>query len=209
MAVLIGLAWRALACDASGCGRVVWVGRRCWPFPPALVVRDVNGVCDRRLLERSVFVDTGLMAERVWAVEQSARCVGVAAVVADGSGLGMADSRRLQIAAAGGGAEKGRAVLLARPAWERAALSAARTRWRVCPDAGVGDAGPRQGWVVELLRCKGVGAGLQGGLNGGGVRRWAVRRDHATGHVGEWRAAVHGGVAGDVVDRPGAAARTA
>lgn len=190
MAMLIGLAWSAI--EAEPRRRVVWVGRRCWPYPPALVGRDPGG-SDRRLLDASVFVDPASKQERVWAVELAARCVGVGVVIGDGSGLAMAESRRLQLAS------KDTPLLLARPAWEICELSAARTRWRVSPlvvDATGGDC--RQGWAVELLRCKGLRP-----ETAGGARRWTVRRDHGTGRIEdawlEWSAG-DGGVAAAVGD---------
>ena len=87
---------------------------------------------------------------RLWAVDRAAGGPGVAVVVADGSRLDMAATRRLQLAAESGSA----LVLCARPPREIDHLSAATTRWRVrC--ASSPDKIPR--WDVELLRCKGMG----------------------------------------------------
>jgi hypothetical protein len=194
LAVLIDLAHRALIAfpGRPGGRAVVWIGRRCWPFPHALVCRDpAGGAGDRRLLTRSVFVDPPGRAERVWAMDLALRSPGVAAVVADGAGLAMPESRRLQLAAGGA------VGLLARPDRERRELSAARTRWAVAPSRAHG-AG--QVWTVELLRCKGAQP------TDGGVRRWAVRRDHATGAMDEWTAC-DVDLAPDVADRPAQAAR--
>lgn len=173
MGVLIGLAWRAIgSAMLPGAGpsrRVVWVGRRCWPYPPALVRHGPDGA-DRRLLDASVFVDPASRQERVWAVELAARCAGVGIVIGDGGGLSMAESRRLQLAT------KNTPLLLARPAWEAHELSAARTRWQVLPLAMDETEGERcQGWAVELLRCKGLRPETPGN-----ARRWVVRRDHGT-----------------------------
>lgn len=211
MAVLIGLAWKAVESDPWG--RVVWVGRRCRPYQLALVRREGVASGDRRLLDRSVFVDTAESRaghrERVWAIELAARCVGVGAVIADGSGLTMAESRRLQFAAAGGVQRTGVPVLIARPPWEQRDLSAARTRWRVShlPAGVIGEGGSRrQGWAVELLRCK----GLRPALMTGGARRWTVRRDHATEQITmetEAQSPGDGGVDAQVVHGPGSAAR--
>lgn len=187
MAVLIHLARRVLGSNGTGLppvGRVLWIGRRCWPYPAAMVCGD-----DRRLLEASVFVETGDGREAcptVWAIDLALRCPGVAAVVADGSGIGMAESRRLQLAAASGGS----LGLLARPWRERGEISAARTRWLVTPRP---TSGRHPQWTVELLRCKGVRPATEGAW------RWAVQRDHATGVVS---------VAADAVDRRRAASRS-
>lgn len=152
----------ALGRRAPG-GRVVWIGRDCWAHAdPA-----------RLWLERSVFVDPGTAAERLWAIDQALRCPGVSCLVADGSGIDMAGSRRLQLAARAGGT----LGLLARPPDEIRTLSAARTRWRVGP-APNPDARwyPEPRWTVELLRCKGMQPLTD-------ARRWIVRHCHDTGDV--------------------------
>lgn len=124
-------------------GWVVWVGAPCWPYAPGLVGED------RRLIARSLLVDPSSHAERVWAVELALRSPAVAAVIADGRGLRMNESRRLQLAA-----QAGRTLaLVARPARELAELSCAATRWLV-RRAPTPTAEPR--WTVVLLRCKGV-----------------------------------------------------
>jgi hypothetical protein len=137
LGILLHLALRSLE-GSPGC--VVWIGRRCWPYPHVL-----NGAG----LRRSIFVDPPDGASRLWTIDLAARCPGVAAVVADGSGLDMAATRRLQLASEAGSA----LVLCARPPNEVDHLSAAATRWLVrCAPAT--DKAPR--WIVELLRCKGV-----------------------------------------------------
>lgn len=154
-------------------GLVVWIGARCHPSPPAM---------PRDLLSRSLFVSCDTRDQRVWAIDLSLRCAGVCAIIADASGLSMAESRRCQLAAAAGevgrvggaGGAGGALALLARPARERAHLSAARTRWLVCP-ASLTEHGP--GWSLDLLRCKGVRPTPED------ARRWVVRHEHATGDV--------------------------
>ncbi|MEM8494419.1 MAG: hypothetical protein AAF663_03420 [Planctomycetota bacterium] len=107
----------------------------------------------RRLLERSVFLDPS-PNDRLWTLDLVLRCEGASAVVADGSGLDMNATRRLQLAA-----EAGRAwVGLARPSTELAIPSAAAFRWKVRPDSA-GDGTPHPRWAVTLRRCKDVGAG--------------------------------------------------
>lgn len=120
-------------------GSLIWIGRAGWPCPA--VIPD--------LLPRSIWIDPPDTASRLWAIDLALRSKGVAAVIADGCGLDMGSSRRLQLAA-----EAGRTIgLLARPASELSVLSAATTRWRVSP-APTNGKHPR--WTVELLRCKGV-----------------------------------------------------
>jgi hypothetical protein len=122
-----------------GYSSLIWIGRMCWPCPA--VIPD--------LLACSIWIDPPDAASRLWAIDLALRCKGVGAVIADGCGLDMGSSRRLQLAA-----EAGRTIgLLARPASEVRVLSAAATRWRV---SLVPTEGKRPRWTVELLRCKGV-----------------------------------------------------
>ncbi|MHC4220294.1 MAG: ImuA family protein [Planctomycetota bacterium] len=137
LGILLHLAFQSLE-GSRGC--VAWIGRRCWPYPHAL---------NSAGLKRSIFIDPPDGVSRLWAIDLTARCPGVAAVVADGSELDMAATRRLQLAAEAGSA----LVLCARPPHELDRLSAASTRWlvRCAPST---DKTPR--WIVELLRGKGM-----------------------------------------------------
>lgn len=181
LGVVMEVGCAALA-GAEGRGSLcVWVGRRVWGYGGALA-RGRGG-----MLGRSLFVDAPGRAERLWALELSLRSAGVAVVVGDGSGLDLTESRRLQLAAEAGGT----VALLARPAGELGALSAARTRWLVSPAPSEG---ADQRWTVELLRCKGLRPVEER------TRRWAAVRSHATGDVR---------VAPDVSDRSAAAAARA
>jgi len=164
---------------------VVWVGRSVWPYPRALadgveVVETESvfhggspvgefeiGLALREtpeaftaeggaLFHHSLFVDPPDANLRLWAIDTALRCPGVTAVVADGSGLGMAATRRLQLAAAAADA----LILTARPPNEIRQVSAATTRWIVTRSAtggdgeGAGANGPR--WSMTLLRAKGA-----------------------------------------------------
>lgn len=189
VAVLLGLVSR-LAAEG---GVVVWVGRRCWPLlQPLMRTGSTGRGSSTELHRRCLFLDPASRQDRVWAIDLAVRSPAVAAVVADGSGVTMAESRRVQLAASSGGA----CALLVRPPWEVGELSTARTRWSVSPQRSAGN---EQAWTVELLRCKGV-------QPEGSARRWTVRRDHATGTIGEWAAARDRpsgdvGVAADGFDR--------
>jgi len=144
LGILLYLARRSLRAAGDGRAGVVWIGRRCWPFLQGLSPDD-----RRVLLRQSIFIDPPDDMSRLWAIDLAARCPAVAAVVADGSRLDMAATRRLQLAAESGSA----LVLCARPPGEIDHLSAATTRWRVrC--ASSADKIPR--WNVQLLRCKGM-----------------------------------------------------
>ena len=143
MGILLYLARCSLEHSTNRC--VVWIGKNCWPYPHALVRSDDH---QHQLLQHSLFIDCHNQASRLWTIDSAARCPAVAAVVADGSGLVMAHTRRLQLAAEAGSA----LVLLARPPCELDRLSAATLRWLVsCAPAT--DKAPK--WIVQLLRCKG------------------------------------------------------
>jgi hypothetical protein len=146
---------------------VVWIGRRVWPQPNVLVRQSQD---DRRdVLRRSLLIDPRSLDDRMWAVDLCLRSNAVSAVVADVSGMSMAQSRRLQLAA-----ESGRALaLFARPWNERKEHSAAARRWRIEPTPSP-NASPR--WRVELVRCKGV----QQGYSMDAHTTLIVEHDHAT-----------------------------
>ncbi len=192
LGALAHLARRAVEGDgeAAAGGIVVWIGRRCWPTLWALSLAergDRTAEDARRLLRASALIDARDVAERLWAMDAALRCAGVAAVVGDGSGLDLAGTRRLQLAAESGGV----VGLLARPPSERWELSAATTRWLVGWSAPAHEerarrANERVRWSVELLRCKGVQPSREA------PRTFAVEWDRAEGAVC---------VSSDVVDR--------
>jgi len=196
LCVLEHLAKRAgrAAIDASGCGAVMWIGRACWPYPWAMAHDGVE------LLNEALWVDPPDIGTRLWATDLAARCSGVAAVIADGSELTMAATRRLQLAAQSGGT----LVLLSRPGRERDRLSAATTRWLIRP-ARSPTGRPR--WEIRLIRCKpstlatgeainaGTHTGVDTGMRAGPPPTWHLEWDDATG-------AIH--MATDVANRPAA-----
>lgn len=192
LALLSHLADRGVA-DAveSGTGGVVaWVGHRVWPSPAFAGAR--------RHLDRSLYLDPPDEAAMLWTLDLLVRCPAVAVVVADGRGLSMAATRRLQLAARAGRA----LVLLARPASERAVLSAAATRWTVAP---VPTADGMPSWEVSLRRCKvatehgrvGLSVGVGDGPASGGAMA-AGRSDRAAVTGMTWRLRWTGAAVDDV-----------
>ncbi len=141
LCVLSDLVGRAL----GGGGVVFWVGRDSWPHPRVLVRGS-----DRTVLERSVLVGaTG--GDRLWALNAVLRCEATAAVVADGRGLSLKHTRRLQLAA-----EAGRALVLLWRGWqERGERSVAMTRWAVEPARASSADAPR--WTVRRWRSREAG----------------------------------------------------
>ncbi|HUO08920.1 MAG TPA: hypothetical protein VM008_11505 [Phycisphaerae bacterium] len=157
------------ATQQSPARRIIWIGRNCWPTLQLLCAVTHAPVADS--LRRSLFLDPLTDAERFWAIGQALRCPGIAAVVADGSGMNETVSRRLQLAAEsgrsldndagngrgrggnGGWVGGGAVGLLARPMKERESPSWAATRWQVHPASA--DAGDRvPAWEIELIGCR-------------------------------------------------------
>lgn len=149
-----------IACEAmrsGGATRLVWIGRRVFPYPVFLARLHPSW------LAASLFVDARERDARVWAMDVALRSEVPTCVVGDGQGLTLAESRRLQVAAKSG---KGMA-LLARPEHEMDELSAAATRWVVTPRVGMGVGGDqrivshemgvvaRVAWTLTLVRSKG------------------------------------------------------
>ncbi|MBY0112911.1 MAG: hypothetical protein K2Y21_08825 [Phycisphaerales bacterium] len=132
----------AIATSAvRGClsDRVVWIGSDLFPYPSFL---------DHRVLAASVFLDPPTADARVWATDLALSSRSPTCVIADGRGLSLAATRRLQLAAARGAG----IGLLARGGGESRGVSAATTRWRVVP---VWTDGPDHvAWSVTLLRNK-------------------------------------------------------
>lgn len=135
---LLDLVWRGF--ERGLLSRVVWIGRRVFPYPLTLARHD--GV-----LAASVFVDPPSAAARLWAIDLALRCGAPTAVIADGEGLTLPHTRRLQLAASAGCG----IALLARPPSEIRTLSAATTRWRVTPRASSNSCAS---WTLSLIRSK-------------------------------------------------------
>ena len=132
--------------------------------PEAELIDGAKHPAGPDLLHRSLFVATGARSrsrtsegakeasERLWAIDTALRCRGVTAVVADGTGLTMAATRRLQLSAASTGV----LVLLARPPQEAGEISAATTRWTVMREVPTETSGSALSWDLTLLRAKGA-----------------------------------------------------
>lgn len=148
----------AVACEAMRTGaaaRLVWIGRRVFPYPVFLARQHPSW------LAASLFVDVRERDARVWAIDVALRSGVATCVVADGQGITLAESRRLQVAA-----KCGRGVaLLARPWHEAAELSAAATRWMVTPKASHAsdESKTRVAWTLTLVRSKGESLGMDAG----------------------------------------------
>lgn len=152
---------------------VLWVGRAIRPDPDALrMPRDEAHAglpegSDAALVSRSLFLDPqerampgdgcrGVSADSlrvsptVWAIEQAIRHQAFAAIVADGRGMSMADSRRLQVAMSARSLPM--LVLLLREPREAGVRSVASFRWRVESCVRPAADEPEGAWCLRLVR---------------------------------------------------------
>jgi len=166
---------------------VAWIGRRVWLYPHAAMR------CDPDAARQWLLVDPPDVAARLWAIDLALRSGALGAVIADGSRLDMAATRRLQLAAEANGS----LALLARPLREQRELSAASARWRVACEPS-DSAAPR--WRIEMLRCKAdsrsIAASL--GVEPSDLSGFSLEYDRATGAVV---------IPADVVGRSGTSAQ--
>ncbi|MBL0869848.1 MAG: hypothetical protein IBJ18_04650 [Phycisphaerales bacterium] len=163
--------------DRTRAGTMIAIGRSVWPWGRggAGGTPDVSALDNQRM----DLIDADAPAQRLWAADLALRSGAFGVVIADGTGLDLASTRRLQLACESGHT----ACVLARPPWEERELSSACTRWRVRP-APREYTQPRRGlrvgrvvqrWSVDLLRCKGLRPTDLPAWN------WQVEEDHAAG----------------------------
>ena len=141
----VGFAAVVLGRLATDGGRVLWLTRRDDLYPPGLAGLGLRP-------ERLIPVPVRRDRDTLWAMEEALRHRRLAAVLGEVNDLDLVASRRLQLAAEGGGVTG----LLLRPPASPPAARAAVTRWRLAATASIGISGlgpPR--WRVELLRCRG------------------------------------------------------
>ena len=141
-------------------GPIIWLTGREPPYPHGLASFGLDA---RRL----IFAATRRERDLLWAMEESLKVPGIAAVVAEVSAVDLTATRRLQLAAEKGG---GAGFLLRRQEGGveggveggmgvGMAGTACATRWRVMPapslpQNGLPGLGPPR-WHVELLKARG------------------------------------------------------
>ncbi|MFN8389969.1 MAG: hypothetical protein U0136_06740 [Bdellovibrionota bacterium] len=129
---------------------IAWVGERIWPTPHIL---KLTSPADSWSWEKhAIFLRPRSKEKNLWSIIQLLRSPATLAVIADGSGLNLIATRRIQLAA-----QKHNALcFLIRPPWELASPSTALTKWRIEPEKS--DAEER--WKLWLLSAKGLPAPL-------------------------------------------------
>ena len=138
----------------KGNSQIFWIGRRCWPTPIVLetaLPEELPKDQQCAWKDRCCFIDPADSKQRLSALIAALRSKAVVLVIADGSKLDAQALRRAQLAAAEGQT----LCLLARPAWEFAPHSVAKTRWKIRATPSPTKY-PR--WSVELLRARGLSA---------------------------------------------------
>lgn len=125
----------------------IWIGPQLSIFPPALAAFGIAA-------ERVLFIKASKPADILWTMEETLKCEGIAAVVAESKELAFNESRRLQLAV-----EASRVTgFVLRHSPRKLQPTACVARWRVSPvpsqqvDGSPGIGFPR--WKVELQKIR-------------------------------------------------------
>lgn len=117
---------------------LLWIGPCLWPYLPTLPTS---------LLSQSLFLRPQTVAERLWAIDLAIRSQSISGIIADGSALDLAATRRLFLSTQ----STSITCIIARPPHERHTLTAAATRWLIAPHPSPQHT---RRWSLQLLRCK-------------------------------------------------------
>ena len=152
--------------------RVVWIGRSCWPAPPALAALGVWAFEDTAnrevptdalvdsLFQGSLFIDPPDETTTLWAIDLALRSPGVDLVVAATPKISRITTQRFSLAAS----RYSTTALLLRDYQDRDSPSSAHSKWVISPNRSDNDT---PSWSVCLAKLKG-GALTQGS-------EWVVR----------------------------------
>jgi protein ImuA len=182
-------AWLLKKCLAHSPGIALWCRRPVGRFDPRPYGPGLSQWVDP---SRLLLVQARQQIDVLWAMEEGLRSKGVAAVLGETASADLTATRRLLLAAEGGGSM----ALLLRPAGT-ATSSAALTRWQVCGAAAQSTPGlrdiARPRWQIELSRARGV-------MTGERQTSWLMEWNDETGDLA---------LASSPLDRSSGAPRTA
>ena len=162
--------------------RIVWIGRSCWPAPPALAALGVRGYGNNTshhnerdefttnclvdsLFQGSLFIDPPDETTTLWAIDLALRSPGVDLVVAATPRISRITTQRFSLAAR----RYSTTALLLRNYQDCNTPSSAHSKWVISPSRSNTDT---PSWNVYLAKLKG-GALTQGG-------EWVVRLQEET-----------------------------
>lgn len=110
--------------------RILWIGKRSWPSPPALAaLSSLHNSHSQSLFEHSIFIDPQNDTTTLWAIDLALRSCAVDLVVAACPSISRTTTQRLSLAAQ----KYGTTALLLRTYNSHTTPSCAASRWIVTP----------------------------------------------------------------------------
>jgi len=129
--------------------RILWIGKRSWPSPPALAaLSSLHNSHSHSLFEHSIFIDPQSDASTLWAIDLALRSCAIDLVVAACPPISRTTTQRLSLAAQ----KYGTTALLLRTYNSYATPSCAASRWVVTPTPTTYNA---PSWKLSLAKLRG------------------------------------------------------
>jgi len=129
--------------------RILWIGKRSWPSPPALAaLSSLHNSHSQSFFEHSIFIDPHNDATTLWAIDLALRSCAVDLVVAACPPISRTTTQRLSLAAQ----KYGTTALLLRTYNSHATPSCAASRWIVTPTPTTHCA---PSWKLSLAKLRG------------------------------------------------------
>lgn len=130
---------------------IVWIGKRVWPTPYALLSPEHSRATQETFLNSILFIDPPNSKLTLWTIETALRSKAVALVVAECPRISLTTSKRLELAAR----ENSSTALLLRDTRDLTLPSRALTKWVMAPTPSQHDS---PAWELSLVNMRG---GLQ------------------------------------------------
>ena len=129
--------------------RILWIGKRSWPSPPALAaLSSLNNSHSHSLFEHSIFIDPQNDASTLWAIDLALRSCAIDLVIAACPPISRTTTQRLSLAAQ----KYGTTALLLRTYNSYTTPSCAASRWVVTPTPTTHSA---PSWKLSLTKLRG------------------------------------------------------